>query len=224
MSSRHVRILLVEGDAVSASFIEANLGRFDRTSFEIVTKENGSQALAELEGNPNIDLVLMEYNLPDMNGLELTKAIKEKKFAVPIVFLTVNNDMALAVEVMKLGVDDYLFKEEISSNLLPQTLLGIVERRRLREEVAVLEVKKRRLEAMQQMVVDISGRITEPLAGMKSVVAELLEKHPTEKGMKYLEIIRSNIERLDLKLEKLQNLRDDKTVQYVKDIKMIDLS
>jgi hypothetical protein len=45
-----------------------------------------------------------------------------------------------------------------------------------------------------------------------------------EKAVKYLGLMRENLERIELKMEKLKNLREDKTVQYIKDIRMIDLS
>jgi CheY-like chemotaxis protein len=224
MGGPHIQVLLVEDNSATKELVEGCLSRFTAASFEIYGRENGQQALVELERNPKIDIVLTDYLLTGMNGLEVAREIKAKKFDVPIVFLTVNKDVALAVEVMKLGVEDYLLKEEISSNLFPQTLLGIVERRRLKREVAELEARKGRLEAMQQIVVGISGKITEPLAGMKAIVGELLQQHPSEKSTKYLEIMRSNIARMEEKLQKLQNLQEDKTVQYIKDIKMIDLS
>ncbi|MCU0412299.1 MAG: hypothetical protein MUF82_07195, partial [Bacteroidetes bacterium] len=85
-------------------------------------------------------------------------------------------------------------------------------------------VKKRRLEAMQEIVVDISKQITEPLAEMKRVVDSLIAHPNAEKYGKFLSIIRDNVNRMDSKLDKLKNLKDDKTVQYIKDIRMIDLS
>jgi CheY-like chemotaxis protein len=224
MTFRPIRVLLVEDDVETRKSVVECLARFESAKFEVHACENVRQALAELEHEPQFDLVLSDNKVEGINGLDVARAIKERKMDVPIVFLAANNDVGLAIEVMKHGVDDYLLKEEISTNLFPQTLFGLVERRRLKREVSELEVKKRRLEAMQQIVVGISGRLTEPLAGMKSIVSELLQRQPSEKASKYLEIMRNNIARMELKLEKLQNLQEDKTVQYIKDIRMIDLS
>jgi nitrogen-specific signal transduction histidine kinase len=128
------------------------------------------------------------------------------------------------VEVMKLGVRDYLVKEEISTPILPKTILTVVEKRKFQKEVAELEIRQKRLEAMQEMIVGITGEISGPLELMKEIADELIKKGNSEKSAKYLFIIRENVERIESKMEKLLNLKEDKTVQYIKDIKMIDLS
>jgi len=58
-----------------------------------------------------------------------TRAIRERRIDVPVVFLTVNKDFDLAVELMKIGVEDYLVKEEVSTPVLPKTLLNVIEQK-----------------------------------------------------------------------------------------------
>jgi FixJ family two-component response regulator len=140
------------------------------------------------------------------------------------VFLTTSEDVNLAVEVMRMGVKDYLLKKDISSHVFPQSLLRIVEKRRLRQELMELEIKKKRLEAMQEIVVNISQKISEPLEDMSNIVASIEQKEIPEKAAKYLKLIKDNVARMQVKLEKLRNLKEDKTVKYIRDIKMIDLS
>jgi len=142
----------------------------------------------------------------------------------PVIFLTVNKDVNLAVEVMKLGVEDYLVKEEVSTPILPKTILGVVEKRKLQREMEQLEIRKKRIEAMQELIVGITDEVCTPLDGMKDIIESLLRHGGNEKTGKYLTIIKENIDRIQLKVEKLKNLKEDKTVQYIKDIRMIDLS
>lgn len=60
---------------------------------------------------------------------------------------------------------------------------------------------------------------------MRSIIDRLTKSAAGgEKVSKYLGIIKDSVSRIELKLEKLKNLKEDKTVQYIKDIKMIDLS
>jgi hypothetical protein len=87
-----------------------------------------------------------------------------------------------------------------------------------------LEIKKKRLEAMQEIVVNISQKISEPLEDMSKIVASIEQKEIPEKAAKYLNLIKDNVARIQVKLEKLRNLKEDKTVKYIRDIKMIDLS
>jgi nitrogen-specific signal transduction histidine kinase len=128
------------------------------------------------------------------------------------------------LEVMKLGVQDYLVKEEISTPILPKTILTVVEKKKFQKEVAELEIRQKRLEAMQEMIVGITGEISTPLGNMMEIADALIKRGTSEKSSKYLWIIRENVERIESKMEKLLNLKADTTVQYIKDIKMIDLS
>lgn len=224
IAEKHVTVLLVEDNVDFAKLVRIYLSRFENTQIEVIWKENGSEGIAEAERNPSIDVILMDYFLPGMNGLEITRALKEKNVQTPVVFLTVNKDMNLAVEVMKLGVQDYLVKEEISTPILPKTIMTIVEKQKFQKEVAELEIRQKRLEAMQEMIVGITNEISGPLESMKEIVEMLIQRGASEKGARYLWIIRENVERIESKMEKLINLKEDRTVQYIKDIKMIDIS
>ncbi len=221
---KHVTVLLIEDNIDFAKLVKIYLSRFDEAEIKVIWKENGPDGIDEAVQNPAIDAILMDYFLPGMNGLEITKRLKEKDVPTPVVFLTVNKDMALAVEVMKLGVQDYLVKEEISTPILPKTIMSVVEKRKFQKEVAELEVRQKRLEAMQEMIVGITNEISVPLRNMKEIVDVLVKQTGGDKRAKYLSIVRENVERIESKMEKLINLKEDKTVQYIKDIRMIDLS
>jgi PleD family two-component response regulator len=219
-----VRILLVEDSEETFRLIDAYLRRYESARFEILHRRTADEALDAVKGAESFDIILTDYYLPGKNGLELTRTLKDKKLDTPIAFLTINKDVNVAVEAMKLGVADYFLKEDITTHVFPQAVMSIVEKQRLRREYAQLEVKKRRLEAMQEIVVDISKQITEPLSGMKKTVDALIANPHADTYGKFLNIIKDNVVRMDAKLEKLKNLKDDKTVQYIKDIRMLDLS
>lgn len=219
-----IHVLLIEDNVDFAKLVRLYLGKYEEAQFEVTWKENGREGIEEAINNKDLEVILMDYFLPGLNGLEVTRTLQEKNVTTPVVFLTVNKDVNVAVEVMKLGVQDYLVKEEISTPILPKTIIGVVEKRRLEKEMAQLQIRKKRLEAMQEMIVGITNEVTTPLESMKVIIEDLMKRGKEEKTGKYLMIIKENIQRIQLKMEKLKNLRDDKTVQYIKDIKMIDLS
>jgi len=223
-SDKVVRVLLIEDSEETAKLVDAYLKRYENARLEVVHKRTTDELLAEVGGTVPYDLVLMDYYLAGTNGLEATRLLKDKKVDVPIAFLTINKDVTVAVEAMKLGVADYFLKEDITTHIFPQAVMSIVEKQRLRREYAQLEVKKRRLEAMQEIVVDISKQITDPLAEMRKTVDQLIANQSSTAYAKFLTIIKDNVDRMETKLEKLRNLKDDKTVQYIKDIRMLDLS
>ncbi|MBI4418703.1 MAG: response regulator [Ignavibacteriales bacterium] len=222
---RVINVLLVEDNADFAKLVRLYLTKYGGAKFEVDWSENGKAGIERAGAEPHrYDVILMDYFLPGLNGLEVTRMLQEKNVTTPVVFLTVNKDVNLAVEVMKLGVEDYLVKEEVSTPILPKTILGVVEKRVLQGEMAELEIRKKRLEAMQEMIEGITHEVESPLNGMKMIVEGMLNSRQEEKTTKYLSIIKENIDRIQMKLEKLKNLKEDRTVQYIKDIRMIDLS
>ncbi|HLA69188.1 MAG TPA: response regulator [Bacteroidota bacterium] len=218
-----VKVLLIEDNADFAKLVKLYLGRSEEMKFIVEWKGNGREGVDEAIAR-HYDVILMDYFLPGLNGLEVTRNLQQKNVATPVVFLTVNKDVNLAVEVMKLGVEDYLVKEEISTPILPKTIMSVVEKRKLQREMGELEIRKKRLEAIQEMIVNITNEVAAPLDAMKTIVQELLEGEPSDKTEKYLSIIKENVDRIHFKIEKLKNLKEDKTVQYIKDIRMIDIS
>jgi sigma-B regulation protein RsbU (phosphoserine phosphatase) len=147
-----VRILLVEDNRDFANLVEVFLRKYEKGQFEIVWRDSGIAALEELALGTQFDIILMDYFLPGQNGLETTRTLQARGVTIPVVFLTVNKDFDLAVQVMKLGVEDYLVKDEISTPVLPKTVLNVIERKKLRDQLTSLEISQKRLETIQGMV------------------------------------------------------------------------
>ena len=221
---RPVKILLVEDNRDFAKLVELFLRKHQPEKFDVAWKDNGSDALAEFAKGREFDIVLMDYFLPGVNGLEITRLLQERHINVPVVFLTVNKDFDLAVEVMKLGVEDYLVKEEISTPVLPKTILNVIERQKLKSQLTVLEITQKRLEAIQEVVLQITNDIRLPLEEMNRTVDQLAQLHQSDNLKMYLSIIKDNLIRIGKKITKLKDLKSDKTVPYIKDIRMFDLS
>ena len=224
MDIQKIRILLIEDNKDFAKLVQVYLQRFEKDRFEVTWKENHADAMAQLNTEQAFDIVLMDYFLPGKNGLEITRELKEKKIDLPIVFLTVNKDFELALDVMKLGVDDYLVKEEISSPVLPKTILSVIEKRRLKNHLLHLEISQQRLKAIQETLGGVVHDFVTPLNAMQSVSRKFKEANTQDNLKNYIRIIEENVARIIEKLEKLRTLKVDKTVKYIKDIKMIDLS
>jgi CheY-like chemotaxis protein len=224
MQDNKIVILLVEDNKDFARLVDLYLKKYEKEKFHIIWKENGQTAISEAESNKNIDVVLMDYFLPAMNGIEITKALQERKINLPVIFLTVNKDFELALEVMKLKVEDYLVKEEITSPVLPKTILEVIEKNNLRKQLIDLEVKQKRIEALRSIVFDVVKNISEPLSAMGRQIKLLSGACKNEELRNYIKIINDNYERVLIKFEKIKNLKEDKTITYIKGIKMIDLN
>ncbi len=224
MEKREINVLIIEDNQNFAKLVQIYLKRFDGAKFQIVWKDNGEEGLAELQKNPAIDIILMDYFLPGRNGLDTTLAIRSAGYNTPVIFLTVNKDFDLALEVMKAGVADYIVKEEISTPVFPKILLGVIERKELKDKYEELEISRNRLEALQKIATEVTGDLEPRLVKMDEIARLLRENYKREQALNYLNIINESVQRIQSKVVKLKELKDDKTVTYVKDLKMIDLS
>ena len=71
---------------------------------------DGEEAISKLE-SLKPDILLLDVNMPHMNGLEVTKRLKAAKSAVKIIILTIHDDESYVIEVIKSGADGYLLKD-----------------------------------------------------------------------------------------------------------------
>ncbi|MGA9407935.1 MAG: response regulator [Bacteroidota bacterium] len=219
-----INILMIEDNDDFGKLVELYLSSHSDYTFNLVWKKSGEEGLKEFDANSNFHVILMDYNLPGINGVEVTSALVQRGITVPIVFITVNRDFNLAVETMKLGVEDFLVKEEISTPVLPRTIVNVLERVRLRQQLSALEISSQRIEAIQELVLGISQDLVTPLDAMKKNVNVLMQSRIATDMKMYLRIISENVERMQVKLSRLKSLKEDKTIQYIKNIRMIDIS
>jgi len=119
------RILLVEESRKDQLLIMERLN--DLGIHNITVSNSGEQAIDMLREDTSFDLVLIEYYLPGVSGIEIIKEIRARFNQIPIIMITGLGSERIAVEAMKLGIYDYLTKEdipkEIFTNSIKQTLV-----------------------------------------------------------------------------------------------------
>ena len=99
-------ILLVEDEKKIADTVQAGLGEHD---YEVTVAYNGLDGKKLFLDNA-YDLIILDINLPFLNGYELCKLIRENDERVPIILLTAMNFTDNKVEGFELGADDYITK------------------------------------------------------------------------------------------------------------------
>ncbi len=100
--------------------------------YSVATAETGEAGLARLEEQP-FDLVLLDVSLPDYNGIDLLRKIRERAPGLAVVLITAYGSIDMARSAFKSGAQDYVTKPWSNDELLAQVSLAI-EGRKLREE------------------------------------------------------------------------------------------
>ncbi len=127
---RRPRVLVVD-DAEGIRSYLANL--LELRGFEVDTAEDGSRALALLQGGAAPDLILLDLMMPNMDGLETLRRIRDLDDELPVIVLSVVGRASTIVEAMELGAADYLNKP-FEEEELELTIRKVLEERALVDE------------------------------------------------------------------------------------------
>jgi CheY-like chemotaxis protein len=108
MNSRDLTVLVADDDLPNRFVLQAIL---DKQGFNVLQADDGLQAV-ELFENEKPDLVLMDIKMPNMDGYEATRIIKERsgETFVPVIFLTATSDSEGLAKCVESGGDDFLTK------------------------------------------------------------------------------------------------------------------
>jgi DNA-binding NtrC family response regulator len=102
-----VKVLLVDDEC---EFVVGLTQRLTKRDYSVTFARSGTDALAKLEGNKDIDVVLLDAKMPGLDGLETLKRIKKKWPLVEVIMLTGHSTIDSAIHAIKIGTYDYLVK------------------------------------------------------------------------------------------------------------------
>ena len=209
-------ILFVDDDRGFMATAQQLLLKNQGSRFSITWAHNGRSALEELEKNPKIQLILIDYYLPEVNGLDVIREMRQKQISLPIILLTSQRDFRLAIEAIKYEVEDYIVKDEAIESVLPRAILNILERVQLKQQIAEQLradlIAKKRTEAIKELVVTVCHEFNNPLAAIKisaDIIARQTLSEETRARVKELDrnigLVEAEITRLrDINFEKIE--------------------
>jgi DNA-binding NarL/FixJ family response regulator len=105
-----IKIVIVDDNSFLIKTVKEKLSFFDDFAIKF-TAINGSDLLTKIENNHNVDLILMDIEMPVLNGIETTEIIKQKYPHIKIIMLTVFDNDEHIFNAIKAGADGYLLKE-----------------------------------------------------------------------------------------------------------------
>ncbi|MDJ0574731.1 MAG: ATP-binding protein [Xenococcaceae cyanobacterium MO_234.B1] len=168
MSEEQFSILLVDDDEVDRMTVKRALKKAGLTA-NLMEAKNGEDAIAKLKVRDNnlvavsktngfssainqpinFDLILLDYLLPDIDGLHLIAKLKALNLDFPIIVLTGQGDEEIAVEMMKAGAADYLVKSKIEPDNLAKAIRNAIRLHKAEQEV---ELANQRLRASNELL------------------------------------------------------------------------
>jgi len=152
-----VKVLLVEDDEVDRMAVERALKKGVEDELIILSADNCTSALDNLDSHDDLECVFLDYRLPDGDGLSLIQQIRSQYSKLPLVVLTGQGDHQVAVDLMKAGAIDYLSKAEISPENLSQSLHRAVRVYRAEREAEAANARLRESEERYRLVLEGSN-------------------------------------------------------------------
>lgn len=205
-----LNILIAEDYEINQILIAEHLSKYPEIVFQIAN--NGQEALDVLEINQNFDLILMDINMPILDGIEATKRIKTLGINIPIVALTANALKGDKERFIAEGMDDYISKPIVFQEL--ERILAIYNANK--QENAVQESNYTlSIDEIEQSIADTSEHTGFPQA----ITMKLFSSYVTSSDS-LIQLLEDGINENDFeKIERaLHNLKSSSLTLHFKSI------
>lgn len=154
--------MLVDDHALMREGIKQLL-EFDGTIEVVEEAGNGQECLEKLE-EVNPDVLLLDINMPVMNGIEVLYQIRNRKMKVRVLMLTVHNEIDYLIKAIDIGVDGYILKDSESSELKKAILRIVSGENYIQPElIAKMDVEMENRESDQEKIDSLTDREIEVL-------------------------------------------------------------
>ena len=214
-----IKVAIVDDNTFLQKAIQDKLDFFD--DVEIKFKAiNGEELISKLEKNHNLDLILMDIEMPKMNGIEATEIVKNKFPQIKIIMLTVFDNDENIFKSIKAGADGYFLKE-----VNPQELYNGIQETLSGGAAMTPSIALKTLKLLREPLV-FDDSITKEEISLTAREIEVLEQ--LSKGLKYNAIaenlflssgtIRKHVENIYTKLQVHNKLE---AIQKAKNNKLI---
>lgn len=140
------KILLIEDNEAIIMGLKYSL---EQENFQVISAKTAKESKEKLD-NKNIDIVLLDVSLPDGNGFEICKEIKEKN-DIPIIFLTAQDEETSIVLGLDLGADDYIVKPFRTRELISR-IKSVLRRYGKKEENNIIQYKDIKIDTISAKV------------------------------------------------------------------------
>ena len=157
-----INLLLVDDEK---PFVETMVKRLTKRDVNVIVAFSGQEALEKLEEGNNIEVVVLDVKMPEIEGIETLRRIKNKYPLVEVIMLTGHATVESGIEGMKLGAFDYLMKP-CDLDQLVHKVKEAAERKRRHEDKIIEAFSKpyRPKYDMDQVISQVKEEVAKKLA------------------------------------------------------------
>lgn len=166
-----IHILIVEDEPTIIELLRIGL---NYEGFQVSIADNGKSGL-EAAWETDFDLMLLDLMLPDVDGFEVCRRLRQRGREIPIIMLTARGELSDRVEGLDLGADDYITKPFSFEEVLAR-IRAVLRRRGKVSEQSVLQCGDLTLNAERREVFCLQKRLE--LTPLEFSLLELFMRHP----------------------------------------------
>lgn len=155
MENTLTRILVVDDDQFVRDMLAMIL---EAGGYGVETAENGVDAVNKLNSGLQANVVISDMNMPEMDGSELIREIRQGNEDIPIIILTGNNEVSVAIGAIRAGANDYLLKDENIQDTVILAVEKALEKYELkRQNAQLLSDLARKNEELEKSNIELLG-------------------------------------------------------------------
>jgi len=209
------RILLIEDDSDQVVLTRETLEE-SLDEVEIVVVRTGEDALKlDLAA---FDVILMDYNLPDMTGLEVLHNISDRPHG-PIIVITGEDDLKIAVRAFKEGADDFIVKSLELQQLLPHIVertISSFRQKKIMEEMEIQEREKKiQIDTLKRVMITLAHHLNNAIMPI-TFSAELCKRsdYKTEAARRLVDSCLKETRRINAIIEQFEEYVESEDFRY----------
>jgi diguanylate cyclase (GGDEF)-like protein/PAS domain S-box-containing protein len=134
VTGKETKMLLIEDNSFDRNLIVDMLSQIKEESFSLGTCDNLAEGL-ELLKEGDFDLLLLDLNLPDSEGISTLHSVFSFSPHIPIIVFSAISDEDIALQTVREGAQDYLFKGQVDAGLLSRSIHYAIERKKAQERL-----------------------------------------------------------------------------------------
>ena len=133
------KVLLVDDEV---PFVETMTKRLTKRELDVLQAFDGEEAMAALDANSTIEVVILDVKMPGKDGIEVLQDIKKAHPLVEVIMLTGHATVESAIDGMKLGAADYLMKPCDVDILIGKVSEAAIKKREHEEKIIEARMKE----------------------------------------------------------------------------------